>query len=87
VLLGQNSANRTDVKFDPNFKAEESGGCRFLLKIMRPKFDTELMEMKYQALQHIRTNAQVVNVAAVIWSKTERHFKAHSFRLSNDRLV
>ena len=75
------------MKFDLNSRAEESGGCRFLLKIMRPKCSTELMEMKYQTLQHIRTNSQVVNVASVIWSKTERHFEMHAFKLGNDRLV
>ncbi|MEE9333257.1 MAG: aminotransferase class III-fold pyridoxal phosphate-dependent enzyme [Granulosicoccaceae bacterium] len=56
-------------EFDLNFTAECADGSRYLLKIMRPDCDRNLVEMQCEALSHIQASSESVNVPSTVQSK------------------
>jgi 4-aminobutyrate aminotransferase-like enzyme/Ser/Thr protein kinase RdoA (MazF antagonist) len=76
-----------DGEFDLNIKAESTDGARYLVKIMRPACDVGLVEMQCEALKHIHTSANSVNVPVVVKSTMGHNVETLLDKKGNARLV
>lgn len=76
-----------DGEFDLNIRADSADGARYLLKVMRPECDVELVEMQCEAMKHIHASATSVNVPLVVQSIGGRNVEALVDEAGNTRLV
>ena len=81
-----------DGELDLNFKAEESDGSCYILKVMRPGCSKDLVAMQCAALMHIHASVEKglspeVSVPTIVQSIGDQYFKVLDDEAGQARLV
>jgi len=74
-------------EYDLNFKVVAADDSHYLLKVMRPACDTDLVGMQCEALEFIHAGSGLVNVPTIVQSKNALNVETLVDEAGHDRLV